>query len=519
MLRRLAGWNRTAAIVVVLMALLAVVDLASKALAPWLSRVRESAVFRALAMLIAPPVSARSSAVWLWWLVVAALGAAALIGLGPEAAAFALMPAVVYQPSKAVRESQEKLVAVQQKIGDVFAAAGESLDFATSRVLELTGAKDSAGAVTKVREWNKEAEDLGKAHDHLRELDELGQKTRGALDEAERARKQPRQTLPLPGGGDALSTPKRLGTVIVGSEAFTAYRERKAPSACIEESYGLVELKALFETTAGWAPESARIPGLVIEKATRPVQVLDIIPTGRTGQASVVYMEETTRTHAAAERAEAAAYAESTFVLTEQSSTVRSIGDSIPVTDEQIEDVVGVESYLNQRLEFGVRQRLDNQVLNGNGTAPNLRGITNVAGIQTQAKGSDPVPDAIYKAMVKVRVTGRAFPGAFVVHPNDWQDVRLLRTADGIYIWGSPSEAGPERIWGIQVVQADSLTEGTGLVGDFANFCQLYERRGAEIMVGYVNDDFLKGKRTIRAGLRVAFVVYRAAAFATVTGI
>jgi hypothetical protein len=51
------------------------------------------------------------------------------------------------------------------------------------------------------------------------------------------------------------------------------------------------------------------------------------------------------------------------------------------------------------------------------------------------------------------------------------------------------------------------------------NFIQLYERKGLEVLVGYVNDDFTKGKRTIRAGLRVALAIYRAAAFCTVTGL
>ncbi len=426
----------------------------------------------------------------------------------------------MYQPTKAVRDAQEKLAATQKRIGDVFAVAGETLDFSQARVFELTGATDSLGAVAKIQEWNKQAEDEGQEYDRLREIDEMGQKHRAAYEAAEHARKQAAARLPLPGGSaEPARRLKRFGEVVVGARAFREYAEHKTPSASVEEDFGLAELKTLFQTSAGWLPETTRIPGLVIDAVTRPIQVLDIIPPGRTEQAAVVYMEETTRTHAAAERAEGAAYAESTFVLAEQSSTVRSIGDSIPVTDEQLEDVVGVESYLNQRLGFGVRQRLDGQVLVGNGTAPNLRGILNVAGIQTQAKGTDPVPDAVYKAMTKVRVTGRAFPNAFVVHPNDWQDIRLLRTADGIYVWGNPSEAGPERIWGLQVVQTDILTENTGLVGDFVNFCQLYERRGLEVMVGYVGTQFTEGKRTIRAGLRVAFVVYRPAAFATVTGI
>ena len=105
------------------------------------------------------------------------------------------------------------------------------------------------------------------------------------------------------------------------------------------------------------------------------------------------------------------------------------------------------------------------------------------------------------------------------MHPNDWQDIRVLRTADGIYIWGSPSEAGEARIWGLPVVVTDAETENTALVGDFDNFCQLFERRGIELKIGFNNDDFTTGKQTMRADMRVAFVVFRPTAFCTVTGI
>jgi HK97 family phage major capsid protein len=235
--------------------------------------------------------------------------------------------------------------------------------------------------------------------------------------------------------------------------------------------------------------------------------------------AAIVYMEETTFTNAAAERAEAAAYAEATLALTQRSVTVRSIGASIPVTDEQLADVDGVSAYLDQRLGFMVRQRLDSQILVGDGVAPNLTGTLNVAGIQTQARGTDPNVEAIFKAMTLVRATGRATPGVVILHPNNWQTIRLLRTADGIYIWGNPGASDPDMLWGVPVVVTTAITANTGIVGDYANFAGLHIRQGLEVQTGYVNDDFTKGLIHIRAGLRAAVVHYRPAAFCSVTGL
>jgi len=140
-------------------------------------------------------------------------------------------------------------------------------------------------------------------------------------------------------------------------------------------------------------------------------------------------------------------------------------------------------------------------------------------GVQTQAKGTDPTPDAVYLAMTKVQVTGQANPTAVLMHPNDWAQIRLLRTSDGIYIWGSPSEAGPARIWGLPVVLSQGLAEGVAIVGDFQNYSLLVERKGLTIKVGYQNDDFIKNQRSIVAEIRVAFVVTRPQAFCLVTGI
>lgn len=278
------------------------------------------------------------------------------------------------------------------------------------------------------------------------------------------------------------------------------------------------EVKTLFESAAGWAPETMRGPRLV-DYASRPLRVIDLVPQSTTNQTAIVYMEETTFTNNAAEVAEGGTKPEGALALTERSDTVRKIAVWLPVVDEQLEDVPRLRSYLDNRLGFMVRQRLDSQILVGDGTAPNISGITDRSGLQTQAKGADPTPDAVYKAMTKIRVNAFAEPNAAVFHPNDWQDIRLLRTADGIYIWGNPSDAGPERIWGLQVVQTTAETENTALVGDFT-LTELAVKKGVTVEVSNSHSTyFVENKQAIRAEMRAALAVYRPSAFCTVTGI
>jgi HK97 family phage major capsid protein len=306
---------------------------------------------------------------------------------------------------------------------------------------------------------------------------------------------------------------KSLGDLFTESVAFKGKRGSIGPEASLD-----IDVKALMTTAAGWTPETTRT-GHLVDMAVRPIQVIDLVPGNTTSQAAVVYMEETTFTNNAAETAEGSPYVESALGLTEKSSPVRKIATFLPVTDEQLEDVPQARGYINNRLPFMLRQRLDAQILVGDGTAPNLRGFLNTVGIQTMAKGTDPTPDAFYKAMVQVQVTGRAMPNAIVMNPLDWQDVRLLRTADGIYIWGSPSDAGPARMWGLPIAQSDALTQNTGLVLD-TTFTELDTRRGIDVQVSNSHSTFFtEGKQAVRADTRVALVVYRPAAICSVTGI
>jgi len=395
---------------------------------------------------------------------------------------------------------RKELEAKRAKLAKIFEESKDGKDYDFMKSNDLTG-KDMKARVDEVRKLNSEVEELAKDVENM-----AGSLEGVKLLNGDRAGNEPVE--------NKTQEKKSIGELFTDSIAYKNYKGGEGPIAELK-----VGLKAVFSTSAGWAPESLRT-GKVVEYATRPISMIDVVPPGATNQSSIVYMEETTFTNAAAETAEGGAYPEAALVLTEKSSPVRKIPVFVPVTDEQLEDVAGIQSYLENRLRFMLRQRLDGEILSGDGVAPNLTGILNVSGIQTYALTSEPVPDAIYKAITKVRVTGRSFPNLVVLHPNDWQGIRLLRTTDGVYIWGNPSEAGPERIWGLPVVQTDAMTENTGLVGDFQNHIQLYEKAGIEIKVSDSHSDyFVKGKLAVRAAFRVALPVYRPAAFCTVTGI
>lgn len=434
-----------------------------------------------------------------------------------------------------LEKAQEKMKARADELRQIFKQAEQpdgSYDHTKVTVPGLD-LKSSSDLIAEIKKRDAELDEIGQ---HVQDLQAV---KNAAMNLEAMGKVRPGFILPGSPGGFGGGQPanvdqfKSLGAQVTESKGFKAWVERGCPDGFDWKSddifgsdflaktaqFETIGRKALMSTTAGFAPESLRLPGFV-EAATRPIQLLDILPTGRTTQAAVPFMVETTRTHAAAETAEGAAFPEATFAFSQQSVPVVKIGDSLPVTDEQLEDVALVESYINARLGFGVRQRLDQQSLIGNGTGGNLRGILNTVGIQTAARGANTIMDALYIAIVNIMLTGRAQATHIVMHPRDFQRVRLMKTADGVYIYGNPLEAGPMRLWGLPIVLNDALTEGTALVGAFTpEWIMLFERRGLDIQMGYVGTQFTAGLRTMRADMRAGLAVFRPAAFHTVTGL
>lgn len=294
------------------------------------------------------------------------------------------------------------------------------------------------------------------------------------------------------------------------------------------------DLRTLFNTASAAYPNEQ--PTEVVGSAIRPIMISPHIPTIPTTDGNVSYLEQTTRTNAAAARAEGAAAAESAIVYTNRNVVVRSIDTSIPVTDEILADKPQMRSIITSDLMLMVAQELDDEIINGSGTGVRWTGLNVLAGVQAQNKGSDDHFTATAKMKTKIIATGRAMPTHVMMHPNDWLEFMTARavgaaslasggtsestvnTYDGAFLWTHPSVTGPDTLWNMQVIQTTSVPEGTIIMADVPRYTRLRDRQSYNVKFGLVNTQFTEREMTILAGVRAAFYVTRAGAVGRGTG-
>lgn len=417
-------------------------------------------------------------------------------------------------------ELREQLIAKQAEMARMFEQAGPDLDLAATEMFKTFA--DTNARVEEFQRRDREIAELTKEYEKLADVAESKHRNE------ELARKMAQNggmALPLPGASreERDHVLKSLAEMALAAPEWAAGM-KGGGNPKFSLSVGGVTLKALLMTTTGYAPATVRGSKVVDYAVRRPV-VADLIPSDDTTLSAIQYMEETTFTNNAAAVAEGGNKPESALGWTARTVPVEVIATWIPVTRQQLEDVAGLRNLIDNRLTMMLALTEETYLINGTGTSPQIRGFLNATGLQTQALGGDSVPDAIYKAMTLVRATGFAEPSGVIIHPNDWTAIRLLRDGSGgagtgAYLWGPPSEEGPERIWGKSVIVTTAMTENTALLGDFQLYSHISRREGINIDVSDSHADFFtKNQLAIRAEERLSLEIYRGAAFARVTGI
>ncbi len=384
----------------------------------------------------------------------------------------------------------------EQLAGEVKAAFKESLDAVKGIAEEALGKAKSGETLTQsVKEKADEA--LLKMNGLQEQLAEIEQKLARAGDGTKEAE-------------------KTVGQRFVDDEKVKEFLGQAQPRGRVD-----IQVKAtLTSATAdaagavGAGVQPTRLPG-ILPLPQRRMTVRDLLSPGQMDGSTLEYVQETGFTNNAGMVAEAAAKPGSDIKLAMKSTTAKVIAHWMKASRQVLEDIAQLRSIIDERLLYGLAFKEETQLLNGDGTGQNLLGIIPQATayaapiVLTGETSIDRIRLAMLQAVLaEYPATGH------VMNPIDWTYIETLKDAGGNYIIGVPQGNIPASLWGLPVVQTQSISVDKFLTGAFRLGAQLFDRWQARVEIATENeDDFIKNLLTILAEERVALAVYRPEAF------
>lgn len=300
---------------------------------------------------------------------------------------------------------------------------------------------------------------------------------------------------------------RSLGQQVIESDRFKAFQAGgfRGRTGNIPVLLGALTT----DNGGGVLVEPQRLPGIRMP-GQLPLRVRDLLAVGTTSSNAIEFVREKTFTNNAAAVAENTKKPESVIEFEQDSTTVKTLAHWIPASRQILDDVSQLQSYIDARMLYGLNLVEDNQLMNGDGTGANLKGLMRYA---TQfdeqlATSSTNKLDRIADAILQVWLTGFPANGIYM-HPKDTNDLRKLKDTIGRYLFSNPESAIVPMPWGMRVVETTAIPEGTALVGAFALAAQVFDRQTATIDIADQDqDNFVKNMITIRVEERLALAVY-----------
>ena len=248
--------------------------------------------------------------------------------------------------------------------------------------------------------------------------------------------------------------------------------------------------------------------------------LLSAITTGTTDAAVIPYRALTAVTPGPDIKAEAKAdngtgtaggvFPLATIATRADTATTTTIGEALPVTDEELADDSVMVTLVGEVLMALVMQKIEGEIVSGTATGDRPRGIIGAPGVRTQAKvgtGNDAIFNTLRKALTAL---GDSAQGAqIVLNPEDLESVDLAADKNGRYLGAGPFGSLNLQLWGHKVIASTAVPKGTAIVGDLKAY-ELYWREQYVAQVFNQHSDYaLRGLSLLRGKSRVIGVFRR----------
>lgn len=372
------------------------------------------------------------------------------------------------------------------------------------------------GIEAKLTKFDEQASTQQKAMGHVSENVEQAIKKFG-----EDQREMADRLVTLEQKGFVLPEAKKIETI---GDSFIGSEEYKGKLNMIARGmrFGSVSVEVkntLVGSDTNVAP--ARAPG-VVSGAYLPFSMEALIPSVSTSSNAIEFTKEASFTNSAAEAAEGAAKAESALTWSLVNMPVSTVAHWIKISKQLAADAPALAAYVNSRMVYGVNQKVDTQLVVGDGTAPNISGTYDSGNFTAHGYSNATLTaiSATFKKLILIRkvmadLYTAGYPAdAIVLNPADWAtiEIELFTTAAGQTLY-NVNAAGQAFLFGLPVIQAIGMAADTFQVGRFSEAYMIHNREGVVVeMSDSDSDNFTKNLITIRAERRLALATEKPAA-------
>ncbi|WP_395007296.1 phage major capsid protein [Undibacterium sp.] len=265
---------------------------------------------------------------------------------------------------------------------------------------------------------------------------------------------------------------------------------------------------------------SERKPGIV-EGAFREFTVEDLLTSIPTSSNAIDWIRENTFTNAAAETAEGVQKPQSSITFSPATMPVTNVAHWIKITRQLAMDNAALAAYINRRMIYGVNLRVENQLVAGNGVAPNLNGFTNTGnftahgytGASITALGLLNNRIDLIGLMIGDCAIADYKASGIILNTADWWRIRLAKDGQGQYLLGGPGVNVTPTLFGLPVAASNAMPVDNVLVGDLRMAATLHNREGVVVdMFDQDENNAQLNLITIRAERRLALTVEKPAA-------
>ena len=254
------------------------------------------------------------------------------------------------------------------------------------------------------------------------------------------------------------------------------------------------------------------VPVGFVPGAFRRFTIEDALNSVTTTANAVEFTRELAFTNNAAETAEGAQKPESALTFELVNMPMSTVAHWLKVSRQLAMDAPALLAYINNRLKYGVNLRVENQLVAGNGTAPNISGLMRTGnytphGYTAAALGATNTMLRLVRKVI-ADLAASDYPADFIImNPQDWANIELMTDTTNRYIVGDPQRVTEPKLWGLPVVLSNAMTADSFLVMS-RMAATIYNREGVRVDMSESDaDNFTKNLITLRAERRLLLAV------------